>query len=159
MSPLALMAHARVRGLRISAEGGVLVCEGPLSAMTPSLRAELAAAKGPLLALLRATADTADGCYLVPPDADPDADIPAVAEDIPGPTDRGQIWINPEAYSEVHWPPRREADAWRWEVACWPHDRWVAWRRRSTELQPPWPRAAVIAEADYVAYLEVAATP
>jgi hypothetical protein len=44
---------------------------------------------------------------------------------------------------------------WRWTVANWPHDRWVAWRRRSAELQPEGPTAEQIAAADHEAYLEL----
>jgi hypothetical protein len=34
---------------------------------------------------------------------------------------------------------------WRWSVANWPHDRWVAWRQRVT---------AILAEADELVLME-----
>jgi hypothetical protein len=45
---------------------------------------------------------------------------------------------------------------WRWAVANWPHDRWLAWRRRAGELLPERPSAEEVREADRRAYLELA---
>lgn len=44
---------------------------------------------------------------------------------------------------------------WRWTVACWSHDRWVEWRRRSGEMQPPSPTVEQIRDADRRAYEEL----
>jgi hypothetical protein len=51
---------------------------------------------------------------------------------------------------------------WRHVVAGWPHDRWVAWRRRSGEIlaaanvaEAPGPDADEIREADRRAFDEM----
>jgi hypothetical protein len=56
-------------------------------------------------------------------------------------------------------PPIDRPRNWRSEVAAWPHERWVAWRARSSELlaalaraRPP--TAEDIRDADHRAYLE-----
>jgi hypothetical protein len=46
-------------------------------------------------------------------------------------------------------------DGWREHVANWPHDRWVAWRDRSAELQPSFPTAEQIRESERIAYDEL----
>ena len=51
-----------------------------------------------------------------------------------------------------------EPGCWRHAVAGWPHDRWVAWRKRSGEIQAAAgasPTAAEIREADRLAYVEL----
>jgi hypothetical protein len=50
---------------------------------------------------------------------------------------------------------------WQKAVAGWPHDRWVAWRRRSGEIQAEGGNvqsADVIRAADHKAYLELLET-
>ncbi len=47
------------------------------------------------------------------------------------------------------------ADHWRWRVANLPEAEWIAWRRRSTALQPPNPTAWDIETAEIDAYLEL----
>ena len=44
---------------------------------------------------------------------------------------------------------------WRRTVSTWPMPRWLAWRSRSAELQPPSPTADEIRAADHAAYLEL----
>lgn len=76
--------------------------------------------------------------------------------------------VQSRAATGIDWPPtwlRRPTEPaidvpldWRCEVAHWPHDRWVRWRRLSAELQaarPHTPTPATIATADHLAYLEV----
>ncbi len=47
------------------------------------------------------------------------------------------------------------AGGWRWEVACWPIDRWLVWNRRVTELTPTGADVAAIEAAQRQAYDEL----
>jgi hypothetical protein len=47
------------------------------------------------------------------------------------------------------------ASSWRWTVARWPHPRWVAWRRRAGELEPPGATAEMIRAAEWTAYQQL----
>jgi hypothetical protein len=51
------------------------------------------------------------------------------------------------------------ANSWRWVVAGWPHDRWVAWRRRSGELEPLNATAEMIRTAEHLAFIELSRSP
>lgn len=68
-----------------------------------------------------------------------------------------------EALSAQQWGPGLTDDEssidalrdWRWEVASWPHERWVRWRRLATDLLEGLeeePTAENIRAADRMAY-------
>src|SRR4051812_17545655 len=61
-------------------------------------------------------------------------------------------WLAPSSDAAVidHNPP-----PWRLAVAALPHEQWVAWRRRSAELQGPNATADEVRAADEAAALEV----
>jgi hypothetical protein len=47
------------------------------------------------------------------------------------------------------------ADRWDWEVANWPHNKWLAWHHRASELAPPGSSVEQIREGHHLAYLEI----
>ena len=63
-----------------------------------------------------------------------------------------QRWGDADATPGVDVP----ADCWRWRVANWPIDRWLAWHRRAGELVRPGDDAGAIRAAQRRAYDELA---
>ncbi len=125
MNASTLLAVLDGRGIRLAARAGKLLIDAPRGAVTDEDLAALRAGKAALLALLSRGGT---------PDPLADRLGPALDDDAPG--------------IDV---PRN----WRWAVACWPHDRWSAWRRRAGELQPPSPTVEQIRAAEFVAYVEM----
>jgi hypothetical protein len=132
---LSLLAEARLAGLSVAAEGDRLVIRGPRKAEVVALR--LIDHKGEVLAGLRR--------------------VPAGDTSLPGPIDPGLIWVNPSSYAPAEPVLDPARHRWRSEVAGWPHERWVRWRRLSTELLgrvTSTPTPEQIAIADHLAYVE-----
>jgi DNA primase len=63
-------------------------------------------------------------------------------------------WVQKEIARNAIAPPTR---CWREIVVGWPHDRWMSWRNRATDLLPSAPTAEQIRMADHLAYIELTA--
>jgi hypothetical protein len=138
--PADLLEFCRSIDVRLSVVGDRLAYNAPPGLMTAELRSALAAHKPALLALLTGESPSDGPAEPAKPAFDPSERWgPALADAAPA--------------LDV---PRD----WRWTVAHWPHDRWVAWRRLSAEVEARarTATAGMITLADHLAFMEIEAS-
>ena len=130
MDGVTLLDRAAAAGLRVVVVGDDMIIRGPRSCV--DLVAQIREHKEEVAAELAARAE-----------ANPSA----------WETLATQRWGGADASPGIDIP----ATGWRWEVANWPIDRWLAWHRRVGELITPGADATAIREAQRRAYHEAVA--
>jgi hypothetical protein len=133
--PAAIVADLERRGVVLRVLGDSIDCDAPHGVLTIADLGRLLKHKSELLAHLSASE----------PDEFPDE---------PTRLNLDSMRWSPSVSSDDP-PIDIPADRWDWEVANWPHAKWVAWHRRVTELTPWGSTAEEIKEAGHRAYLEI----
>ena len=129
MEGMILLEHANASGLRVQVSGDELILTGPSSCN--ELAEKILREKPSVLAALR----------------ERDAMARAAAWNRLA----GERWGDASRSAGIVIP----AEGWRYEIAHWPVDKWLAWHRRSTEILPVRTKVAEIEAADLQAYNEL----
>ncbi len=132
MDGLTLLEQATASSLHVEIAGDELLLKGPRSCS--ALVEEIGRRKAEVIAELRARATTDD---------------PAAWTTL-----AARRWGGADSTPGLDVPPD-----WRSDLASWPPERWLAWRKRCNALIPPKAKPAEVRAAERQAYDETNLTP